>query len=92
MMEEAMERDLLTADDRTQGVVIRFNVDAALRADFKSRQEGLRIQREAGVISPNDWREREGMNPIDAEQGGDTYWQQGPSGQTGARNDAPPEP
>jgi hypothetical protein len=32
-----------------------------------------------GVISPNEWREIEGKNPID---GGDEYWQQGPSGQT----------
>lgn len=84
MIEDAMERDLLTDEDRRSGVCIRFNLDASLRADFKSRQEGLRIQREAGVISPNDWREREGMNPISVEQGGDTYWQQGPSGQTGA--------
>ena len=96
MIERAMERDLLTADDRAQGVVIRFNMDASLRADFKSRQEGLRIQREAGVISPNDWREREGMNPIEPEDGGDSYWQQGPSGQTGnptgnANDDPAPE-
>lgn len=85
MSEDAMERDLLTDADRAGGVVIRFNLDAALRADFKSRQEGLRIQREAGVISPNDWREREGMNPIAADDGGDTYWQQGPSGQNGGQ-------
>lgn len=89
MIEDAMERDLLTDDDRRGGVVIRFNMDASLRADFKSRQEGLKIQRESGVISPNDWREREGMNPIPAEQGGDTYWQQGPSGQNGEASNAP---
>lgn len=78
MFETAMERDLLTAEDRAQGVVVRFNLDAALRADFKSRQEGLKIQREMGVISANDWRERENMNP---REGGDEYWEQGPSGQ-----------
>lgn len=79
MFERSMERDLLTVEDRRDGIVIRFNVDAGLRADFKSRQEGLRIQRDAGVINPNEWREREGMNPRD---GGDEYWEQGPSGQT----------
>jgi HK97 family phage portal protein len=83
MFESAMERDLLTIDDRRAGVIIRFNLEGALRADFKTRQEGLKIQREAGVISPNDWREHEGMNPISEEDGGDTYWQQGPSGQNG---------
>lgn len=83
MIEDAIEHDLLTDEDRRSGVIVRFNVDASLRADFRSRQEGLKIQREAGIISPNDWREREGMNPIDPEDGGDSYWQQGPSGQTG---------
>lgn len=90
MIEDAMERDLLTVEDRNSGVIVRFNLDARLRAAFKERQEGLNIQRQAGVISPNDWREREGMNPIAAADGGDTYWQQGPSGQTGATgNDDP---
>ena len=76
--EAAMERDLLTDADRSSGVAIRFNLDSILRADFKSRQEGLKMQREMGVISANDWREVEGMNP---REGGDEYWDQGPSGQ-----------
>lgn len=84
IFESAMERDLLTAEDRAQGVIVRFNLDAALRADFKSRQEGMKIQREMGVINADEWREREGMNPRD---GGEAYWDQGPSGQ-GAK---PPE-
>jgi HK97 family phage portal protein len=71
--EAAMERDLLTAEDRANGVVIRFNLDAVLRADFKSRQEGLRIMREQGVISADDWRERENMNPLPDGKGGDDY-------------------
>jgi HK97 family phage portal protein len=82
MFEAAMERALLTPQDRTAGVIIRFNLDAALRADFKSRQEGLNIQRNAGVINPNEWRELEGMNPISEEDGGEDYFRQGPSGQT----------
>ncbi len=76
--EAAMERDLLTPSDRANGVIIRFNLDAALRADFKSRQEGLKIQREMGVINANEWREAEGRNPRDK---GDEYWDEGPSGQ-----------
>lgn len=73
VFEESMERDLLTDEDRRAGVIIRFNLDAIQRADFKQRQEGLKIQREAGVISANDWRERENMNPISDEDGGDDY-------------------
>ena len=71
--ESAMERDLLTASDRANGVIIRFDLDAVLRADFKSRQEGRKIQREAGIICPNDWLEGEGMNPISPEDGGEDY-------------------
>jgi len=82
VFEAAMERDLLTDDDRRAGIVIRFNLEAALRGDFKSRQEGLNIQRQAGVINANEWREHEGMNPISEEDGGEEYWRQGPSGQS----------
>lgn len=91
IFEAAMERDLLTDEDRTGGVIIRFNLDGALRADFKSRQEGLKIQREMGVISPNDWREHENMNPISEEDGGESYWQQGPSGQSGPEGNDDPD-
>jgi len=71
--EAAMERDLLTDNDRRNGVVIRFNLDSILRAEFKDRQEGLWIQRQAGVISPNEWREHEGMNPLSEDDGGEDY-------------------
>lgn len=80
VFETAMERDLLTDSDRAQGVIIRFNPDATLRADFKSRQEGLAIQRQNGVINANEWREHEGMNPRE-DDGGEAYYEQGPSGQ-----------
>jgi len=84
ILEAALERDLLTPEDRANGIIVRFNLDGSLRGDFKSRQEGLKIQRDAGVINPNDWREMESMNPISAEDGGEDYWRQGPSGQTAA--------
>ena len=71
--EAALERDLLTEEDWRDGVVIRFNLDSILRADFKSRQEGLQIQRQNGVLSPNEWREIEGKNPISNEKGGEDY-------------------
>lgn len=85
--EAAMERDLLTDEDRRSGVAIRFNLDAVLRADFKSRQEGLQIQRQNGVINADEWRETEGKNPIPAGEGGTDYWQQGPSGQNADREE-----
>ena len=93
IFEASMERSLLTDDDRSGGVIIRFNLDAALRADFQTRQAGLKIQRDSGVINPNEWREHEGMNPIKPEDGGDDYWRQGPSGQQagGAKPEADDE-
>jgi len=81
MFECAMEKALLTQDDRNGGIIIRFNLDAILRGDFKSRQDGLNIMRQAGVISANDWRQHEDLNPIKPSDGGNEYWRQGPSGQ-----------
>jgi HK97 family phage portal protein len=81
VFETAMERDLLTTADINGGVIIRFNPDATLRADFKTRQEGLAIQRQNGVINADEWREREDMNPRADGKGG-SYYEQGPSGQT----------
>lgn len=71
--ENAMERDLLTPQERNAGLVIRFNIDGALRGDFKSRQEGLRILRQEGIINANEWREHEGLNPIAEDDGGEEY-------------------
>lgn len=81
MFEAAMERDFLTPADRARGVIIRFNLAGTLRGDFKSQQEALKIVREAGVINPNEWREHLNLNPISEADGGETYWQEGPSGQ-----------
>ena len=53
--EAAMERSLLTPADRRDGMIIRFNLDSILRAAFKERQEGLRIQRDAGIINADEW-------------------------------------
>ena len=80
--EPAMERDLLTNEDRRGGIIIRFNLDGALRGDFKSRQEGHAIMRLNGIINANTWRKNENLNPISTDDGGDEYWRQGPSGQT----------
>lgn len=71
--ESAMERDLLTDEDVSSGVIIRFNLDAILRSDFKGRQEGLQIQKQNGAINSNEWREIEGLNPISEEDGGNDY-------------------
>ena len=87
--EAAMERDFLTQEDRNAGIVIRFNLDAELRAAFIDRQNGLQIQLEHGVITPNEWREIEGRPPRE-DADGDRYYQSVQT-QSGAQtNDANP--
>lgn len=81
MFEAALERDLLTDDDRRRGIIIRFNPDGDLRGAFKERQEGLAIMRQNGVINANEWREEDGRNPR-PDEGGEEYYATGPSGQT----------
>jgi HK97 family phage portal protein len=72
-IEAAMERDLLTDNDRRGGVIIRFNLDAVQRADIKTRNESLRLAREWGAINVNEWREHLNLNPISEADGGEEY-------------------
>lgn len=65
-IEDALRRDLLGNGEE----FIKFNVDGLLRGDIKSRSEALQIMRQNGVISANEWRALEDMNPI---EGGDEY-------------------
>lgn len=87
--EDAIERDLLTDEDRRNDVFVKFNVDALLRGDFKSRQTGLKIQRDSGIINANEWRKLEDMNPRE-DEGGDEYltpMNMAESGDTGDNDD-----
>lgn len=55
---------LLTRRERDQGYFAKINVEGLLRGDYKSRQEGLAIQRQNGVINSDEWRDIEDYNPI----------------------------
>lgn len=54
-----------------------FNIDGMLRGDFKSRQEGLAVQRQNGVINADEWRKLENLNKIKSSGVGDKYMVQG---------------
>jgi phage portal protein BeeE len=69
MWEQAIQRDLLRGDTTRYA---KFNLAALLRGDAKSRAEALAIWRRNGIISGNEWRALEEMNPIEGD-GGDTY-------------------
>ena len=81
LIEAGLERSLLTRQELLEGHIIRFDFDILSRVDFKARQEGLKIRREMGIISANDWREEDGLNPLSEEDGGEMIWTRGPSGQ-----------
>ena len=88
--ESAMERDFFTPADRNAGLKIRFNLDAELRASFFERQQGQQVQLQNGVITPNDWREREGLPPR-TDPAGDEF-QQSVQTQIGAKPNEPDTP
>jgi len=88
--EAAMERDLLTQKDRNDGIRVRFNLDAELRAAFADRQTGLQTQLQNGVLTPNEWREIEGRAPR-TDPGGDEF-QQSVQTQTGVSDNEPNPP
>ena len=67
--ENAINWKLFSKRDRSQGYYAKFNLSGLLRGDYKSRQEGLAIMRQNGVINSNEWRELEEMNPIEGEAG-----------------------
>lgn len=70
--EQAMRRALFTgAEQRT--FFAEFNVDGLLRGDFKTRMEGYATARNWGLMSANEIRARENLNPIPADLGGDDF-------------------
>ena len=67
--EKTINWKLLTPADRQAGYYAKFNVEGLLRGDYKSRQEGLAIQRQNGVINADEWRGMEEQNPIGGMDG-----------------------
>lgn len=59
---QGLERDLIPLA-KQDGYSFRFLVDDLIKADFFTRQQGRKIQYEAGIISQDEWRKSEGMNP-----------------------------
>jgi HK97 family phage portal protein len=65
---QACDRDLLSEQAQDQ-YSYKFETDELTRADFLTRQQGREIQARNGVISPNEWRRMERMNPRDDGEG-----------------------
>lgn len=71
--EQRMAIDLLSDSDRVAHF-IKFNVDALLRGDIKTRYEAYQIAKMNGWINADEIRELEDMNPLPDGLGED-YWQ-----------------
>ena len=68
-IEQALEKQLLTARDRTQGITIEFNIEGLLRGDSKARAEFYRAAlgdtQKPGWMVRNEIRKLENLEPID---------------------------
>lgn len=62
--EQVMNWKLFTKEEREQGYYVKFNLDALLRGDAKSRAEAMSIKRQNGIINADEWRELDDINPI----------------------------
>lgn len=65
------EGDFKLFGQNRKGFFNKLDLNGLQRGDFKSRQEGLQIQRRNGVINANEWRRLEDMNEIGPD--GDKY-------------------
>ena len=63
-IEQALEKQLLTARDRVDGITIEFNLEGLLRADSKSRSEFYASGLQNGWFTINEVRALENMPPV----------------------------
>lgn len=66
--EQELTYKLFLDDEIAAGVFFRFNVDAILRADLKTRYEAYRTGVQGGFLTPNEARAKEELPPA---EGGD---------------------
>ncbi|MGO4816461.1 phage portal protein, partial [Cupriavidus sp. 2MCAB6] len=68
-IEQALMKQLLTAQDRAAGITIEFNLEGLLRGDSKARSAFYTALLNAGVMTINEVRALENLPPV---PGGDT--------------------
>jgi len=70
--EQSLQKALLSDSEKGQ-YFVKFNVDGLLRGDYASRMQGYATVRQNGWMSANDIREKEDMNMLSEEEGGNLY-------------------
>jgi HK97 family phage portal protein len=63
-IEQALEKQLLTPRDRSQGVTIEFNLEGLLRADSAARALFYARMTQIGVMTINEVRALENLPPV----------------------------
>ncbi len=87
-IEQAIRRDLLTEKEKKQ-YFVEFLLDGLMRGDSKTRHEVYKMQIEIGMLSPNEARRKENMNP---RPGGNVYLTPLNMRETGPDAAPPPTP
>lgn len=70
-IEQELNRKLIPLQERAK-LYIEFNLDGLLRGDYESRWRAYQVARQSGILSANEIRELENMNPIEGKAG-DAY-------------------
>ena len=68
-IEQAVQKQLLTATDRAQGVTVEFNLEGLLRGDSTGRSQFYQTMTQMGAMTINEVRALENLPPV---EGGDT--------------------
>lgn len=72
--EQEIWKSLLTPEMQDEGYYAKFNMNALMRGDYKTRMEGYRTAVQMGMYSLNEIRKLEDDNPIETDAGGDVHW------------------
>lgn len=102
--EQEVTYKLLLTSELEDGYYLRFNVDAILRGDLKSRYEAYRIGIQAGMLKPNEARAKEELpadpygdvllvngSVVPIKDAGKAYQKGGDGTDTGDEEDNPDE-
>ena len=71
-IEQAIIKDVLIDEEKNE-FFPKFNVDGLMRGDYKSRMEGYAVAITNGIMSVNDVRKLEDLDPLDENEGGDLH-------------------
>ena len=70
--EQALNKALFKPSERGR-FFVKLSVDGLLRGDYETRMCGYATAIQQGIMSVNEVRELEDMNPISADEGGDLH-------------------